>query len=194
MARAISSQLAAVIADAHVQYDMVRVDLVSGSYGFWMGPAPFTWGGCTYQPGGVIEWPSYADPRGLEAATLTWRLRAVPDAGLDIDVLARIEEETYANRPISWSIAIYNIDHGFEGVLPIWRGQIDYIEHAEEAITRDGQVFTGLAVNATSRSFIHQRACDFLVAPSHFARVAPGDKGLNNLDKAGIEPVTVGRR
>lgn len=114
---------------------MVRLDLASGSVGFWQGDEPYAHGGVTYQGfGSLLEADPFEEGNDFSSAACTVRLRALPVQFLTPDRLSAIETEDYHQRPAFVSVAHMNPATGAVlFVEPIFTGRVDVIEHRQES-------------------------------------------------------------
>lgn len=143
-----ATALANIQAGASSERLMVRMDLASGSVGFWQGNDTITHGGVTFNGwGSVLEMDSFEENGELSSVSCVIRLRAIPVQFLSGDALASIEAQGYHQRPAVLSIAHMDMaTGGLIAVEPIYAGRIDQITHRD-----DGETYT-LEARLESRS------------------------------------------
>lgn len=109
---------------------MIRFDFWSGSYGFIQSVQPLSYGGLTYQPGGLLQVSNLDEGTGITAQGFTITLAESPDDGLTPDVLRTIEAEDYRDSPVKLYDAHFHPDTGaLLFVQIIKRGYLDLIDH-----------------------------------------------------------------
>jgi hypothetical protein len=112
---------------------MVRLDLGSGSTGFWQGDDPLAYNGVTYNGfSSMLEMDPFDEGSEFASQACVVRLRAVPVQFLTPDRIASIEAEQYHQRPAIVTIAHLNPDT--RSVLffeQIFSGRIDQITHVQ---------------------------------------------------------------
>lgn len=162
----------------------------TGTYGFIKSDAPYTTGGITYQPGGLIQISSLTSSVGMAAQQFTVSLAASPDDGLTPEVLQTIENEDYRDRPVTVSDLHFHPDTGaflFHEVLR--RGYVDVIDHDDSA----SQGYTIIA-SCETRALDYTRTNGRLRTTADQQRRAPGDEFYTPASMRGREEVFWGRK
>lgn len=164
---------AALAASGIVRRGMILFQFPSGNYGFWDGGEPIVYNSITFKPGGqLIEVNAGEQTLGLDANAITLKLYANPDGGLTPNVLATIEAEDYAQRPVTIYKAIFNADtRALISVIPVWRGYVDtIIHHIGEPHYIEGR--------CQSRSIDYTKRGTALASNAQQQQISPGDLGL----------------
>jgi hypothetical protein len=121
-------------AGAIITYQMIRVQLGSGVFGFIARKDPITYAGIEYQPFGLIEVSDIGGGTGTAAdGGFTLTLAESKDDGLTPEILTEIENEDYRDRPV----VVYDAHfHPGTGALvqiePVARGYLDVVEHNQD--------------------------------------------------------------
>ncbi|WP_202617926.1 DUF2163 domain-containing protein [Aureimonas leprariae] len=166
---------------------LMRFDLGSGTYGFWTGSEPLTYGGQTYLPGGVVQVDAIPGELGMDAQPLRITLAESPDDGLTPAVLATIEQEDYHQRPVTISDVFIDPDsRAIVHVEPVYRGYVDSIEHT------DGPE-AGLVAMISSRALDNAREGYRMRSSADQQLVLDGDKGFEHAEVAGKQEIYWGR-
>lgn len=169
---------------------MLRFQFGSGVYGFISRSEPLTYAGVTYQPFGLIEVSDIDGSGGTTAeGNFTLTLAESPDDGLTPELLIRIEEEDYRDRPVVVMDAHFHPDTGdLIQVETVARGYLDVVEHAVDA--ERGYVLTA---TCEGRSLDYSRKNGRVRSTADQSRRAPGDKIFEHAGKAGRVEVFWGR-
>lgn len=167
---------------------LIRFDFGTGTYGFAKSVAPITWGGLTFQPGGMIQVSDLVSGTGTSAQQFTIELAASPDDGLTPEVLQQIELEDYRDRPVTIYDAYLHPDTGvLLHVEPLRRGYIDQLRHEE---SDEGYK---LVAECETRALDYSRSNYRKRNAADQARRAPGDKFYSNAATRGREEIWWGR-
>jgi hypothetical protein len=191
MSLALAPETADALAEGRVvDRGMILFDLGSGLYGFWTGRGPFAHAGVTYVgAGSLIEIDGMRQVADLSAVPLVVRLTAIENTALTPDLLARIEDEHYHQRPCTISTAYFHPDsYALLSVEPEYRGYIDRIVHTE---SEDGQAL--LEAHLESRFRDHLRTGYRVRSDADQRRINPTDDGLRHVMTVANEPVLFGR-
>ncbi|MCL8385575.1 DUF2163 domain-containing protein [Xanthobacter aminoxidans] len=145
-----ATTLAKLDAGAIVTRGLLLFDFPSGLYGFWDGVGTLTYSGVDYVGAGrLISADAIGLVGDLSASSITLTLSAIPDAGLDPDVLATLEAEVYHQRPVTLSRAYIDPDtRALISVERVFRGYVDQVSH--EYTIGGGSVLT-CAVESRAR-------------------------------------------
>jgi len=110
---------------------MLRFQFGSGVYGFIARSEPLTHAGVEYKPFGLIEVSDIGGGSGTTAdGSFTLTLAESPDDGLTPEVLLRIEDEDYRDRPVVVMDAHFHPDTGaLIQVETVARGYLDTVPH-----------------------------------------------------------------
>jgi hypothetical protein len=134
MVRVISTALKTRLdAGRIIKSDLVLFDFPSGLWGFFYGSGTFTYNSVTYiGAGAMFEIDAIGGVSDGSAVQLDIKLNANAAKGLTMTVLATIEQEIYAGRPVTISRGYFDADtYELISVEVIYRGYIDTIEHVE---------------------------------------------------------------
>lgn len=168
---------------------LMRFDLGTGTYGFWTGARPFTYGGLQYLPGGVIKVEDVAATLGFEASGLTITLAEAPDDGLTPEVLATIEAEDYHQRPVTiWDLYLHPDTGAVLMATPVYRGLIDTVRH-----TSDGEE-AGLIVQCESRAIDNSKTGYRVRSTADQQSMWSTDRFYENAEVAGKQEIFFGRK
>ena len=110
---------------------MIRFDFGTGTYGFIADNDALTYGDRTYRPFGLIEISDLGGGIGTTAnGDFTLRLAESAEFDLTPDMLTRIEEEDYRDRPVRVMDAHFHPDTcALLQVETVARGYVDTIQH-----------------------------------------------------------------
>lgn len=116
---------------------MLRFQFASGVYGFIARSEPLVYNGVEYKPFGLIEVSDIGGGSGTTAdGSFTLTLAESPDDGLTPEVLLRIEDEDYRDRPVVVMDAHFHPDTGeLIQVETVARGYLDTMPHNDDPET-----------------------------------------------------------
>lgn len=167
---------------------LIKFQFGTGTYGFIKALEPFTWGGLTYLPGGIIQVSDLSSGAGMTARQFEIALAASPDDELTPAVLMTIEQEDYRDRPVTIYDAHFDPNTGeLIHVEAMKRGYVDVIDHRED---EDGYQIIAMC---ESRALDYTRTNGRKRTTSDQARRAPGDLYFENAAKRGREEILWGR-
>lgn len=169
---------------------MIRFTFGSGVYGFISASKPLVWNGLEYKPFGLIKVSDLGNGTGTTAdGNFTLTLAASPSIGLTPDVLVRIEDEDYQDRPVVVMDAHFHPDTGaLLQVETVARGFLDVIRHSTD--TADGYQ---LQAECEGRQLDYSRKNGRVRSVADQQRRAPGDKFFEHAAKAGRVSIDWGR-
>lgn len=126
-----TEELDNIHAGKYVHNWFILFEFPSGLYGFHMGSGTYNLEGQDYHgAGSVLEMEQMDSGVDLSASPILLRMRANPEAGLTVDVLASVDNEQYKNAPVSLTLVYFDPAVGEPVlVLPWWRGKVDKIPH-----------------------------------------------------------------
>jgi hypothetical protein len=184
---------AAIASGRYAAFEIIRVFLPSGTYGFWSGMGAMTLSGQAYAGTSLIEIDPPEQTIELETNTLSGRLREDPLGGLTPDVLATIEQEDYHGKRLLWQ-RIYGIQNEIgadgDGVLAtdtIFDGLISQVRHAQD----DGGAF--LEIEAVTRSYLEVLSGQRVRSDTDQKSIAPTDTFYAHLLRPFYERTPWGR-
>ncbi len=168
----------------------VRFQFASGVYGFISDRSELVWQGIEFMPFGLIKVSELSSATGTTASSsFTLTLGESPDDGVTADLLLRIEDEDYRDRPVVVYDVHFHPDTGeLLQVEAVARGYLDVIDHEEDA--KDGLVLTG---RCEGRQLDYSRRNGRYRSMADQQRRKPGDKFFEHVAKAGRVEVPWGR-
>lgn len=169
---------------------MIRLQFGFGLYGLIARSEPLTWQGVEYKPFGLIEVSDLGGGTGTTAdGSFTLTLAESPDDGLTPEVLIRIEDEDYRDRPVRVMDAHFHPDtNELLQVETVARGYLDVIEHS---IDQDrGYLITA---RCEGRQLDYSRKNGRVRSTADQQRRAPGDRFFEHAGRAGRVEVLWGR-
>jgi hypothetical protein len=169
---------------------MIRFDFGSGLYGFIARSQPLTFAGVEYKPFGLIEVSDLGIGIGTTGdGDFTLKLAESRELGLTPDVLIRIEDEDYRDRPVRVMDAHFHPDTGaLIQVETVARGYLDVIEHRVDA--ERGYI---LEAKCEGRQLDYSRKNGRVRSVTDQQRRAPGDLFFQHAAKAGRVTVDWGK-
>jgi hypothetical protein len=169
---------------------MIRLQFGSGLYGLIARSEPLTWQGVEYKPFGLIEVSDLGGGTGTTAdGSFTLTLAESPDDGLTPEVLIRIEDEDYRDRPVRVMDAHFDPDTGeLLQVETVARGYLDVIEHA---IDQDRGYL--IMARCEGRQLDYSRKNGRVRSSADQQRRAPGDRFFEHAGRAGRVAVPWGK-
>ncbi|HEX5933512.1 MAG TPA: DUF2163 domain-containing protein [Pseudorhizobium sp.] len=169
---------------------MIRFTFGSGVYGFIARSEPLTYSGVEYKPFGLIEVSDLGGGTGTTAdGSFTLTLAESPDDGLTPEVLVKIEDEDYRDRPVRVMDAHFHPDTGdLVQVETVARGYLDTIPH-----NKDPERGYTLTANCEGRQLDYSRKNGRVRSTADQQRRAPGDEFFEHAGKAGRVEVLWGR-
>lgn len=167
----------------------ILFQLGTGTYGFIKSLQPFTFGGNTYQPGGIIEVSELTGAVGTSAENFTISLASSSHDELTPEVLSTIEAEDYRDRRVTiYDIFFHPDTNEFLHAQAMRRGYVDTIDHVNDPDTG----YT-IVANCETRSLDYSRRNDRYRNNEDQARRAPGDLYFQHTAKRGREMIYWGR-
>lgn len=169
---------------------MLRFQFGTGVYGFIADRSELVWQGLTYVPFGLIKVSDLENGNGTAAnSNFTLTLAASPDDGVTPEVLQRIEDEDYRDRPVTLYDAHFHPDtNELLQVEPVARGYLDVIDHEEDEA--GGYVLSafceGRQLDYTRRNGRKRNVADQ-------ERRAPGDLMMQHAGLQGRQDIPWGR-
>jgi hypothetical protein len=169
---------------------MIRFQFGSGIYGFIARNDPLTFEGVEYKPFGLIEVSDLGSGTGTTAdGSFTLTLAASPKDGLTPEVLIKIEDEDYRDRPVRVMDAHFHPDTGaLIQVETVARGYLDIIEHDDQ-----GEAGYTIIARCEGRQLDYSHRNGRVRSTADQQRRAPGDKFFEHAGKAGRVEVLWGR-
>lgn len=169
---------------------MVRIQLGSGLYGFIARTEPLTYQGVEYKPFGLIEVSDIGGGTGTSAdGQFTLTLGESADDGLTPDILRRIEDEDYRDRPVVVMDAHFHPDtRALIQIEPVARGYIDAIDH-----NVDPERGYCLTAQCEGRQLDYSRRNGRMRTVTDQQRRDPGDRFFQHASTAGRVEVIWGR-
>lgn len=93
--------------------NMIRLDLVEGTYGFWNGSGDFTYDGVSYKGAGkYLQFAQLGGAADLSVSPIEVKLSSIPDSALTPDVLGSVFSYTWHQRPATLYDAYFHPDTG----------------------------------------------------------------------------------
>jgi hypothetical protein len=169
---------------------MFRFDLGSGTYGFIAARSQLVWNGLTYKPFGLIKVSDLDTGSGTTGGgSFTLTLAESPDDELTPEILLKIEDEDYRDRPVTLYDAHFHPEtHVLLQVEAVARGYLDVIDHEKTA--DNGLV---LIAQCEGRQLDYSRRNGRVRSVADQQRRAPGDRFYEHAAIAGRVQVNWGR-
>lgn len=185
-----SDTLAALAAGRVAMRTLIVFDFASGLYGFWDGIGTTSYAGQDYVGAGQLITMNEANfVSDLVTSTLEVRLTAIPDSGLDPDVLGSIESEAYHQRPVTISRAYYDPDsRAILSVERLFKGFVDQVEHD---VTIGGEAVLIGKLESRARDF--SRKGHRVRSDTDQRRIDVDDGGLRHAATSGNQDIYWGK-
>lgn len=135
MAKALgTSTQNAIDAGDVIDRGLIKLELGSGTYGFWTGLGDYSYGGVTYEgAGSLIEVSALPSTVAGTALSVEVRLSAIANTELTNDILATIYDEEYSQKPVTIYTAYFSASTGtLLSVVTEFAGFIDAVNYDEE--------------------------------------------------------------